>query len=153
MQRVCKFVNFANRDTNCKHNLKLILHLHGLRGYLALFRFELRDIFFRCLLGGSRGFRRRIPVRYGSLWTPLKVLAEHLDLPNELVCTGFDWHACAVVSLRIQDSLALHTFDATGEFQFAHTETMSSMQDAVHIWISSSTKPFWVFGVQLIGCD
>jgi hypothetical protein len=69
-----------------------------------------------------------------------KVLAELLDLVNELVGTSLDWHTGAVETHREESALALHAGNTSSKLDLTDGERVTSVQSSVHIRIGHASK-------------
>ncbi|KAI6762839.1 hypothetical protein HG530_008819 [Fusarium avenaceum] len=111
--RIGKLVNLIGRDTNGLHNLKLITHLDLLSSSLSFCRLELGDVLLG-LLGDGSLLNNLI-----LLLVSCEVLAELLDLVDELVGTSLDGHTGTVETHREESTLTLQTGNTSGELNLA----------------------------------
>jgi hypothetical protein len=49
-----------------------------------------------------------------------------------------------------EGSLTSHTLETDTEFNLGQGETVTSMENTIHIWVSHRGHKFWVFGVELL---
>jgi hypothetical protein len=110
------------------------LHLYGLGRSLSLGRLELGDIFLSLGLGGL------LDNLLFLLLVACEVLAEFLDLVDELVGTGLDGHTGAVETHREESALALHAGDTSGKLDLTDGKRVTSVQSSVHIRIGHASK-------------